>query len=53
VGRYFEGGTVELVVPPDQRGAFREFTVNGRREPGPALKMPVTEDLEVVARFGG
>ncbi len=53
VGRYFEGGTLELVVPPDQRGAFRGFTVNGRREPGPVLQVPVTEDLEVVARFGG
>jgi hypothetical protein len=52
-GRYFEGGTVELVVPPDQRGVFRQFTVNGRREPGAVLRVPVTEDLEVVARFGG
>jgi hypothetical protein len=52
VGRYFEGGTLELVVPPDQRGTFRQFTVNGRREPAPVLKVAVTDDLDVVAEFG-
>jgi hypothetical protein len=52
VGHYFVGGAVELVVPPEQRGAFRHFTVNGRHEPGPVFRAPVTEDLEVVARFG-
>jgi hypothetical protein len=52
VGRYFEGGTLELVVPPERRAAFRGYTVNGQGEPGPALRLPVTGDLEVVARFG-
>ena len=41
------------VRTPEQRGTFRHFTVNGRREPGPELRLPVTEDLEIVARFGG
>ncbi len=52
LGRYFTGGTLELGVPPEQRGTFRHFTVNGKPEPGPALRLPVTEDLEIVARFG-
>ena len=52
VGHYFVGGTLELDVPPDRRGAFRHFTVNGRREPGPTLRLPVTDDLAVVAQFG-
>jgi hypothetical protein len=52
VGRYFEGGAIEIAVPAAERGAFRHFTVNGRREPGPVLRAPVTEDLAVVARFG-
>jgi hypothetical protein len=51
-GRYFEGGVLELAVRPESRAAFRYFTVNGRREAGPALRLPVTGDLEVVARFG-
>jgi hypothetical protein len=53
VGHYFAGGTLEIAIPPDRRGTFRHFTVNGRREPGPELRFPVTEDLEIVARFGG
>ncbi len=50
-GRYFGGGTVEIVVPPERRAAFRHFTVNGRREPGPVLRAPVTEDLAIAVRF--
>jgi hypothetical protein len=52
-GRYFAGGVVEVVVPPERRAAFRHFAVNGRPEPGPVLRVPVTEDLEIAARFGG
>ena len=51
-GRYFAGATIEIAVPPEGRGDFRHFTANGRWEPGPVLRVPVTEDLEVVARFG-
>ena len=51
-GRYFEGGTLEVAVPPEARAEFEYFTVNGRREAGPLLRLPVTDDLEVVARFG-
>jgi len=51
-GRYFEGGTLEVAVPPEARAGFRYFTVNGRREAEPLLRLPVTADLEVVARFG-
>ncbi len=50
-GRYFGGGTVEIVVPSERRAAFRHFTVNGRREPGPVLRAPVTEDLAIAVRF--
>jgi hypothetical protein len=50
-GRYFEGGTLEVAVPPEARAEFEYFTVNGRREAGPLLRLPVTDDLEVVARF--
>jgi Lamin Tail Domain len=50
-GRYFEGGTLEVVVPPEARAGFQYFTVNGRREAGPLLRLPVTDNLEVVARF--
>jgi hypothetical protein len=53
VGRYFAGATLELVIPPERRGAFRYFLVNGRREPGPILREPVTRDLDVVAWFEG
>ena len=52
-GRYLQGAVLELAVPPAGRAAFRHFTVNGRPEPGPVLGVPVTEDLEVVAWFGG
>jgi hypothetical protein len=51
-GRYFTSGAIEVVVPPERRATFRHFTVNGRPMPGPVLAIPVTEDLEVVARFG-
>jgi hypothetical protein len=51
-GRYFVGGTVEIVVPPERRAAFRHFTVNGRREAAPVLRAPVTEDLAIDVRFG-
>lgn len=52
-GRYFEGGALEVDVPLDVLGRFRYFTVNGRREVGPRLRLPATEDLDVVAHFGG
>jgi hypothetical protein len=52
-GQYFASGAIEVAVPPERRSTFRHFTVNGRPVPGPALAMPVSEDLEVVARFGG
>jgi hypothetical protein len=50
-GRYFAGGTVDIVVPPERRAAFRHFTVNGRREAAPVLRAPVTEDLAIDVRF--
>jgi hypothetical protein len=50
-GRYFADGTIEIVVPLERRAAFRHFMVNGRREPAPVLRAPVTEDLEITARF--
>jgi hypothetical protein len=52
-GRYFAGGSVELAVPAERRTAFRHFTVNGRREPASVLRVPVTEDLTIVAEFEG
>ncbi len=53
VGHYFADGTVELAIPAEQRARFRGFVVNGRPEAGPALRLPVGADLDVVARFGG
>jgi hypothetical protein len=53
VGHYFAGATIELVIPSERRGAFRYFLVNGRRDPGPVLREPVTRDLDVVAWFEG
>jgi hypothetical protein len=50
-GRYFAGGALEVMVPPERRPTFREFTVNGRPAPGSVLRVAVTDDLEVVARF--
>jgi hypothetical protein len=51
-GHYFADGTIQVAVPPEGRAGFRHFMVNGRLEPGPELRVPVTEDLEIVARFG-